>query len=706
MLRESLPQKFEAFLQGSFAKISPGEVYQWLKKTDVSKTVSQKTIVDNLIKYVGSLGASQMKPEILAALVNQIDKDFKMSETTPDLFAYFKNELAKAVLLQPHAIKTVFPSGANMTVDTKAAQGFALEVRGLSTVVALTRIQKAEDQIHMIEYIEGHRSDMPEFARKVINEGNRGLPMTEIVKNVRERLLHESTIARTLIANTFLAGPSSMIYKTEGKEKLYDHILKSVSSKNRSIANEIANALVRSLKESQSLAFAYVFGQKPEDNQDNKLSEARILKSLFEARGVAGVKLGQYLAFTGEMKEYRDVLAELQDSAMPLTYFEATQLLDKHYNGQWPLYYKVKNVLGTGSVNIAILIEDTRSGEELVVSVLRENVDVSIEEDFRSLKDFVTELTQTPEGKKKYGYLKGLLGIIKKSVSLELNKKNSFDRQTENRKLYDRTIRVHGESWQLSTPAAVGVDKSSFFMGKASGITARKLFMENPKLYNEIMTQINGIELDILLGIDETGKPKPISLMANPDFHDGQLLIDVKTKKVFILDFGQAVPLTNRDRELAIDLLRAIEMLRMHESVPLAAKLGFKKISLSILNQLSREYSNSKQDLLRVENLEILGGKTERMDIFVQVVSLLSQKQVELPISVIHWILGLNRQIVLANKIGKPIENQIRNLLLTRTFHLDLKTYNRARLLNRQLRGFIEHPEKTIMSCKEIFSST
>lgn len=692
MLRDSISYRFENFLKEHFAKLDPEELYIWLKKDNISKTLSQKIIVDGLVTYVVSKSGNKTSPDLLAKLVNQIDEDLKMSEKNADLFDYFKKEMSRAISLQPKAVNTVFPN-THTQVNTESTQGYSLEVRGLSTVVALTRIQKTEDQIHMIDYITGHRNDMPKFARDIVDQGNRGVPMTEIVKNAREKLLHESTMVRSLIANTFLAGPSSIIEKHEGKKALFDHILKSVKSENQTIAEQISNALVSSLGETQSLAFAYIFGQKQDETNDKRSKEARILKSLFEAYGVAGVKLGQYLAFTGELKEYRAVLAELQDSAMPLSYFDVIQLLDKHYNGQWPEYYKVKDILGTGSVNIAVLIEDTRTNKELVVSILRENVSVAIEEDFRKLKDFVKELTKTDEGKKKYGYLEGLLGIIKKSVSLELTKKNSFDRQTENRSLYDRSIRVQNENWQLSTPEALHVDEKSFFMNRATGITARKLFMQDQQLYKEIMAQMNTIELDILLGIDESEKPKPISLMANPDFHDGQLLIDVTNKKVFVLDFGQAVVISNEERESAIDLLRSIEMLRMHESVELATVLDFKNRALVILNQLAHQYTNTSKDLLNLEDLSALNGKTERMDIFVQLLSMLSKKNVEIPISVIHWILGLNRQIMLGHKIGRPIENKIRNLLLTRALGGKLKTYNSAHLLKRQLADVFTGPQ-------------
>ena len=61
-----------------------------------------------------------------------------------------------------------------------------------------------------------------------------------------------------------------------------------------------------------------------------------------------------------------------------------------------------------------------------------------------------------------------------------------------------------------------------------------------------------------ILGVIPDRGSATLPLFANSDFHDGQVLIDVKNKTITILDFGQAVWITNEERANAVEILHVI----------------------------------------------------------------------------------------------------------------------------------------------------
>lgn len=95
-------------------------------------------------------------------------------------------------------------------------------------------------------------------------------------------------------------------------------------------------------------------GQKPKEPKEGetntgKLDEATILTRLFDAYGVPGIKMKQYLAFTSEFADFKEAF----ESA---GCFHAAQLLSGAQTGakpagdEWPPDLKIDRVLGSGSV--------------------------------------------------------------------------------------------------------------------------------------------------------------------------------------------------------------------------------------------------------------------------------------------------------------------------------------------------------------------
>ncbi len=199
-------------------------------------------------------------------------------------------------------------------------------------------------------------------------------------------------------------------------------------------------------------------------------------------------------------------------------------------------------------------------------------------------------------------------------------------------------------------------------MEEAKGKTARKIYNEDKELYKEAMDAMGAAEFGVLRGVDSSGNIKPRPLFANPDFHDGQVMIDKETKTVTILDFGQAVPISNEDRVGGLDLLTVI---------------GKADWGWLAARRLNKRYFDGRA-VITAETLKPILAREERMDCFIHLLSLLSRNGADVPISSVHWVLGLNRQIALAEKIGDPIDDAVKNMVLNHKAGLPLATFNAA----------------------------
>lgn len=351
---------------------------------------------------------------------------------------------------------------------------------------------------------------------------------------------------------------------------------------------------------------------------------------------------------------------------MPLNYFQCIRLLEKQFDGQWPDSLEVEGLLGSGSVNLALSYRDKSTHESGVASVARESVDVASDYDFQRLDRLLGLLTRTPEHDQKYGFLKGLARVIRKSVSLEFDKDAAYRMQQQVQPLYNREV----NGWKVRTVRAFSQEHQTIFMEKAPGKTARKVLQGDPETYRSAMGALAQVEMDVLLGVDASGAARPVPLHANPDFHDGQVLIDPESRTVTLLDFGQAVPLSNAERDYGIELLEILGRAADAES---AARR---------LNERAPQGAES----IRPEELSTLLERGEPMDAFVRLLGLMEQKGNPVPLGTVHWVLAVNRQRALGAKIGKPVERALKGLVLTRHLGGSLKAYNHLRLAGRQVR--------------------
>jgi hypothetical protein len=231
-------------------------------------------------------------------------------------------------------------------------------------------------------------------------------------------------------------------------------------------------------------------------------------------------------------------------------------------------------------------------------------------------------------------------------------------------------------------------------MEKAQGIGARKILKNNPAAYESAMRAFMQVEYAVLRGVNETNNWLPVPLFANPDIHDGQFLIDLETKSITVLDFGQAIKISNQEREFALDLLRVISNA---ESVPSSETLIQKYATLFLKKKIS---------LNKTELTDLL-ARGDRMDVFVHLLSTLSRSGFEVPLPTVHWVLAANRLIKLGEKVHLSPESSIKWMLGMRKLNLPLGAFNAAKDMADKVKGsFSSAPSGgSGLQCSALFSA-
>lgn len=662
--RSSYRDQLESYLLPQLQSLPPSELHDWLKCPHVLSMLKAENAASLLTRLADGKPHQEIGP--LAERVSALDQAFELQEKRPLIYQIFKEQLSEQARLQPGQLDQVFPPREGSL--EKAAESHAGYIRGLSGMVAAVRSREAQEQIHFLDYLLGRREDMPGFIeelQRALESRFRGVELVslvEAVRNGRSQLSRAEPMTRLLVTNSFLAGPSSFLESEQGRDQLLEHLLANVRPERRDLARHLAEVLLESHGRSQSLAVSFVLSQS--SGKSGQMDEATILNNLFDAYGVPGIKFKQYLAFTSDFAEFRNTFESSQDAAMPLNYYQCIRLLEKQFAGNWPANLEVEGLLGSGSVNLALSYRDQDRDETGVASVARENVDIASDYDFQRLDRLLGLLTRTPEQDQKYGFLKGLAGVIRKSVSLEFDKDAAYRMQQQVQPLYNREV----DGWQVRTVRAFSQEHQTIFMERAPGSTARKVLQSDPQTYRSAMGALAQVEMDGLMGVDESGSARPVPLHANPDFHDGQVLIDPESRTVTLLDFGQAVPLSNAERDYGIELLEI---------------LGGAVDSQTAAGRLNQRAPQAEP--LHPEELSSLLERGEPMDAFVRLLGLMERKGNPVPLGTVHWVLAMNRQRALGVKIGKPVDRALKGLILLRRLGGSLESYNHLRLAGRQL---------------------
>lgn len=643
-------------------KLEAKALREWLGKEKVLELLSPAQSSDLLVQSLAEKVGPEVAPEALSKAVEELNTSYELTEKHPVAYAAMRDKIADKARLQPSTVDLVFPHQERGVTDTN--ESYAKQARALSGVIAMARERSAQEQIDTVEYLMGRQKVMPGYLEAAADSQSFA-PLVEALQTTRQELLDADSQTRVMVANSFLAGPSGVMRTEEGKRSVIDHFLKDLHPDNRVLADKIARAVLFSHGEADTLAVAFILGQKPEEpkdgqdpGKDGKLDEATILNRLFDAYGVPGIKMKQYLAFTSEFADFKDAFESAQDAALPLNYYQVLRLVQKRFGDDWPEDLKIDRVLGSGSVNVAIRYTNQESGQREVVSLGREDIQESTRYDFQRFNKFIEELTRTPEDRETFGYVLGLLNLISDSVALEFNKEQALEVQKSAFKTYQHAR----NGWTVKSIDAFRVENLGLFMEEAKGKTARKTYTQDPDTYSSAMEAMAGAEFGVLKGQTSRNNWWPEPLFANPDFHDGQVLIDKENKTVTILDFGQAVPISNEDRDAGLDMLTVIGKA---DSPKTAAK------------RLNKRYFEGRS-VLKPETLAPILKRKDRMDCFIHLLSTLSSNGADVPLSSVHWILGVNRQMALGEKIGKPIDTQVRNMVLNHKVGLPLGVYNTA----------------------------
>lgn len=654
------------------------KVYAFLKNDFLLKTFDVEFVTEIARMQALKMLSKATTIEKKAKVIHKVETDLGMISKYPEFLKAFREQLAKDIQVQPHEVNILFPE-QGLKINTKSTENFSMEVRGLSAFVGLSRPQPVAEQVKLIEYLMGRQPRWPKFIDEAVAQVETYGPLGDMLRTARMKLAHADRLQRAFVVNSFLAGPSSVLEKPHDLNALLEHMLSAVSAENRSFAFEMAEALLRSQGNMKSIAAAYILSHK--SNSNSPLTEGEMIRSLFEAFGAAGIKLGQYLAFTSELKGFSKHLAELQHSALPISYLEAVRLIQNRIGPHWVTGYTVVGILGTGSVNVAVeyIDQTTQKKESRVISILRADIEAASKEDFRKLNLAVNELIKNDQGKgfsmQRFLHFPGLLKIIQKSVALEFNKKNALDMQNEAYKFYNRT----SNGWVVQSIRGHWAVDAAFSMDKAPGISAVNVRESHPKLYEFAMRQLLKAEIDLLFGVGPDGKPKPITLFANPDFHDGQVLIDESKKTITILDFGQALAIDNKEREAGIKLLRLISGIENHANTK------------NVLNEWIMEHGTTSSTKFTDDEIEKIRSKSDRMDRFIFMLGLLSQKSAEPSLAATHWVLGVNRIVKLGEIVGYPVAAEVFSLILSNKGKLSLENFNRIRKMAEKV---IDLPDK------------
>lgn len=616
--------------------------------------------------YVGqqaAIYAHQLKRKTVPEKIDTTMSEIPLKEEWSEAFRFFRDKLAELAQVQPSEVHSVFPQDDKS--ETEKAKEYNSMVRGLSAFSSFVKDLSYAQQLEIIEFMMGRQNEIPaalktasSFINKRTGETSLKSDMMVVFLQLKEKLQFKSALERAFAVNTVLAGNKSILSSQEGLQVVIDQILKPVSEQNRNIARTILNALLKAEGKNKTLILSYVLAQK-NSGSESQMTEAMVLRSLLDFYGVPGVKLAQYLAFTSEFKTFQSALESYQNAAMPISFYDALLLIQKSLGSKWdPSLYRITKILGSGSVNIAIEYQNLKTGVLQVLTISRDKIETKTKEDFRRFHLLINALMAT-EDKAKFEYLTGLLRLIERSVSLEFDKHHAYKMQKGVQSLYRQNV----DGWKVqSVDAFEVINNEAIRMEKAPGFGALQILNENPKMYESAMRALMTVEYGILRGASGQNT-SPIPMYANPDFHDGQVLIDPVTKTVTIIDFGQAMEISNAERDFALDVLSIISKA---EGVSSALRLLQKNIKTF----------SGKDIYLDSEEVRKILAKKDKMEVFVHLFSYLERQGFEAPLSVVHWLLGANRLSKLGQKVHVPIESSFAWLIGMRKIGLSLSAFN------------------------------
>ena len=717
-LNPDLKPRMQEYLVPTLEKFEGAQLREKLATEPVMSILSEEQATSFLVEVLNPASMAGDDDKLRSELLN-LEEQFKLGDK-PTLKKSVYVEVAEQAKLQPHNIDYVLPNITEPTADM--AKTLDKEIRGLSALVAAARTRPAKEQLDTVEYLMGRNADVPAYFDTMENDAFEALSAVDpriveelqangatagvLLEGLRNFLSSSDIIVRTAVAASFLAGPGGLLGNENGKDFLLDTFLAPVQDKagdSAEVAVELIRAALKAEEKSLGAIGGYLLAQKQEEPEaGGEVKEPTMGEMLHHAFGsytTPGHKMEQYLAFSKTFAEFEEDFAKAQDSARDMNYFDGVKLIQHHYGDNWPKNRVVQKIIGNGSVNVAVLFTDADTGENGVAPVSPDqkndvtpyagsnifpadptNVEgddqvvqmpipaahVQSDYDFYRLERTISCFLENPKMKAEYGFMDGLLKVLKESVSLEFDRAAAFKMQKDVYPFYKRKV----GKWNISAVPAYHLEGDAIVMGLAGGKTARKTLQRDEAVYKEAMTALGSLETDALTGIGPKGNIIPQASHANADFHDGQVLIDTEKDNVWILDFAQCVPITPEETKYALSIATIIggvpDVKSMVDSGNVVGK------SAEILSGLT--------DLdIPAKDLEpILEGDNE-MDKFIKLVGYLANRGKPMPLSVVHWIQMLNRRRALGDKIGENFMLQAKMMGASHLLTGGVGTYNAVR---------------------------
>jgi predicted unusual protein kinase regulating ubiquinone biosynthesis (AarF/ABC1/UbiB family) len=333
------------------------------------------------------------------------------------------------------------------------------------------------------------------------------------------------------------------------------------------------------------------------------------LKESFQVFKAPGIKAGQGAAtFDLLGAENSPALQDLKDNARPMDKAEIIELLRKELTPIEKMQIgELVEILGSASLKTVVLAK-SRIGGELVIAVQNPRAESQVRTHLKYAKRFLENLEKRGliEQSK---LVKSFVVALERQLKEELKMKHEAQKISQASSVFTRvnhTMKAELDGWKLNVPQlklGFKARDNILFMKKANGMTFDKLSPDLKEHIGPILVRAN------LRGLLSYG-------WIDADRHIRNQLIDVDTKTLHLIDFGQGEKLVtghfwqNDDRTHLIDLLASIQEKNSKLLVETAVKMSktsnikdrdsliqkispifqeqdFKKLSLTLLETLA-----------------------------------------------------------------------------------------------------------------------
>lgn len=445
----------------------------------------------------------------------------------------------------------------------------------------------------LAEIIRWPKGDQWNFILYLKSEAEASARLTAAFPTIgpeRVRRMYEvlPVAAQTMLLDTFLDAPTGLLGKIEmgrGWSKvIVDHLMKGKNADETSVATELLTGFLYALKATgnkplQSYVISYLLALPKVDSKD----AGQTLKNVLEVFGTTGVKIGQFLAASGLLPQYAEVLRSLQERAkIPLrqdVFKDFETVLETK-----DLPFVVLHLLGAASMKYAMLAREKTTGDNIVLKMMRLESIAHTRLEFKILEKMAEYLVK--QNGTRYGIFRSIVNASRRAVERELVGKDEVQKsRIAARYMY---VKLSDTKTKVSVPQELLLKGRLIAAEYAAGVS---FFSLKPEFQPAIADKILSMEHDLLFKSGQPGDVIPF----DPDRHAGNYRIEIKSYNgeeyivlepatVSPIDFGQTLKdFTVKDRAIVVRLFAlsviankvgAADWIReeIAKSIPLTAK--------------------------------------------------------------------------------------------------------------------------------------